>query len=259
MHRPMHPPASRSSISVQQVFQGIAATMLADFDQIQAQIVHPGARGEDRELAVKDFLSKYLPKKYAVGSGQIIDRSGGISSQCDIVVYDAFNCPLLLVKEGYQVFPVETVLAVIEVKSVLTAGKIKESVETIASAKALKREDPIAGYVFAFRSNYKQEDRIEAVAHTLLRVSKDLPARHRVDVICVLAEGLVRELKSSPDWGDEGYATEVFFPEVSPLAFFLYWLIEAIGERKSSMPDVLAYASDASHGYLGIVKVLAAG
>ena len=116
----------QAKLNVKQIFEGIANTMLTDFDQIQSQIGHAGERGEDRETVVRDFLAKYLPKKYAIGSGQIIDRYGGISRQCDIVIYDALNCPLLLVKEGYQIFPVEAVLGVVEVKSILNSRSLED-------------------------------------------------------------------------------------------------------------------------------------
>src|SRR5690349_19756662 len=114
-------------MDVKNIFQGIANKMLVDFDEIQAQIVHNGVRGDQRERALRDFLTKYLPKKYSVGTGHVLDRTGKMSGQCDVVIYDSFNCPLILVEEGYQIFPVESVFAVIEVKSTFTATSIEEA------------------------------------------------------------------------------------------------------------------------------------
>ena len=62
----------QTKANLRQILEGMANTMLIDFDQIQAQIGNAGERGEDREVVVRDFLAKYLPKKYALGSGQVI-------------------------------------------------------------------------------------------------------------------------------------------------------------------------------------------
>lgn len=241
-------------MNIKGIFEGIAAKMLTDFDQIQSQIDHAGDRGEDREETVKDFLAKYLPKKYALGSGQIIDRNGGISRQCDIVIYDAFNCPLLLVKEGYQLYPAESVLGVIEVKSIFGSSTIPECVRNIQSVKKLARSEPIAGFVFAFRSRYKNERKIESAAYALRRANRRIPCRERIDLACVLADGLLREYKTKPDWGDKGSNLEVWFDaDPSNLLLFLYWLIELLEERSSSMPSLVRYASG---GALGLVRQL---
>lgn len=61
------------------------------------------------------------------------------------------------------------------------------------------------------------------------------------------------ERKGKPDWGEKRCSIEVFLPDVSPLVLFLYSLIEAVEERRSSLPSIAGYASD---GYLGIVKFL---
>lgn len=147
-------------MNVREIFQGIANKLLTDFDQIQGQIEHAGERGKQREAAVTAFLAKYLPKKYALGTGHVIDQKGDVSKQCDIVIYDAFNCPLLLVEEGYRIFPPEAVFGVIEVKSVFDAATTSESVQAIQSVKRLERGEPIAGGVFAYRSRYKKEPRL---------------------------------------------------------------------------------------------------
>jgi hypothetical protein len=122
-------------MDIREIFQGIANKLLADFDQIQAQIEHSGERGGQRERALKAFLARYLPKKYTLGTGHIIDKTGNTSRQCDVVIYDDFNCPLLLAEEGYQLFPAEAVFGVIEVKSVLDASAIAQGVQAIQSVK----------------------------------------------------------------------------------------------------------------------------
>jgi hypothetical protein len=114
-----------------------------------------GKRGDQREKALKAFLEKYLPKKFSLGTGNIIDSKGNISRQCDIVIYDSLNCPILYTENEYQLFPAEAVYAVIEVKSVLSALEIDNCIENIRSVKSLIRDKPISCFVFSYRSSYK--------------------------------------------------------------------------------------------------------
>ncbi|HUX77017.1 MAG TPA: DUF6602 domain-containing protein [Anaerolineae bacterium] len=243
-------------MDITQIFRGIANKLLADFDQIQAQIEHSGERGGQREAALRAFLTKYLPKKYALGTGHIIDKTGNTSKQCDIVIYDAFNCPLILAEEGYQLFPAEAVFGVVEVKSVLDAGAIAEGVQNIQSVKILERSEPIAGSIFAYRSRYRKRSRIESAAHALRRKNTSIRPRERVDLVCILTDGLLLNYKTEPHWGEgeEGSALIVCV-DVTPsiLLLFLFWLIEILKERHSSMPNLVGYAS---RGEIGIVKML---
>jgi hypothetical protein len=243
-------------VDITEIFQGIANRLLADFDQIQAQVEHAGERGGLRESALQAFLDKYLPKKYALGTGHILDKTGNTSNQCDIVVYDAFNCPLLLAEEGYQLFPAEAVFGVIEVKSVFDAKSLAEGVKNIQSVKRLERSEPIAGGIFTYRSRYKKIPRIETAAYALRRENKSIPPRERVDLICILTDGLLFNYKTEPHWGEGSEGSALFVcvdATPSVLLLFLFWWIEVLKERRSTMPNLVGYASE---GEIGIVKTL---
>lgn len=245
-------------MNVREIFQGIASKLLTDFDQIQGQIEHAGERGKQRETSVMAFLAKYLPKKYALGTGHVIDQKGIVSKQCDIVIYDAFNCPLLLVEEGYRVFPTEAVLGVIEVKSVFDAATVSESVRTIQSVKRLERDEPIVGGVFAYRSRYKKEPKIEIAANALRRVNKAISPRERVDLVCILADGILLDYKGEPQWGEgqEGALFVFLEADPPPLLLFLYFLITILEERNSSVPSLIGYAFEGEIGEFGRVALL---
>lgn len=117
------------------IFDGLAKQMLLDFDQIKREIIHKGERGTQQEETLKEFLGRYLPKKYGVGRGEIINSQNQVSRQCDVVIYNALESPLLLIREGYQLFPVEAVLATIEVKSSFNHRSIAETIDNIASVR----------------------------------------------------------------------------------------------------------------------------
>ncbi len=52
-------------------FEAVAKRLEADFEEAQ-EYRHQGLKGLIREQAiVKNFLGRYLPKRYAIGSGQI--------------------------------------------------------------------------------------------------------------------------------------------------------------------------------------------
>jgi hypothetical protein len=197
-----------------------------------------------------------LPKKYTLGTGHIIDKTGNTSRQCDVVIYDDFNCPLLLAEEGYQLFPAEAVFGVIEVKSVLDASAIAQGVQAIQSVKRLERSEPIAGSIFAYRSRYKKKPQIETAADALRRNNRSIPPRERVDLVCVLTDGLLLNYKTEPYWGEgkEGSSLIVCVDATpSILLLFLFWLIEILKERHSLLPNLVGYASE---GEIGMVKML---
>jgi hypothetical protein len=209
-----------------------------------------------RENALKAFLDKYLPKKYALGTGHILDEAGNMSRQCDVVIYDAFNCPVLLAEEGYQLFPAESVFGVIEVKSVFDADSLSKGVDNIRSVKHLVRSEPIAGSIFTYRSRYRKTPRIETAAHALRRENKPVPPRERVDLVCVLTDGLLFNYKTKPHWGEGKEGSALFVcTDATPsiLLLFLFWLIEILEERYSTMLNLIGYASE---GEIGMVKML---
>lgn len=241
-------------MDVQKIFQGISNKLIVDFAQIQNQISHSGEKGNLRERSIRDILQKYLPKKYSIGTGHILDYQGNISRQCDIVIYDSLNCPVLLVEDGYQAFPVESVIGVVEVKSVLNGKTVAESIENIRSVKCLLRDAPVIGVVFAFESGYSKEPKIEAVANAFRRLNDSIEPRERVDLVCVLSQGMILEYKIDPPYGLEHSTMDVFYEIIPPtLLLFLFYLIMLLEQRKSSMPDLLSYALKGG-GEIGYVK-----
>lgn len=129
-----------------QLFRGISRKMRAEFKDITSQISHMGDRGSNREEVIKSFLKKHLPGKYVIGSGQAISADGQLSKQLDIVIYAHSTCPLWY-NEHTQIFPSESVCAVVEVKSSLNKPVLEECIENIRSVRRLPKlggERPLA-------------------------------------------------------------------------------------------------------------------
>ena len=60
-------------MDIKKVFNAISQRMLIDFENMSSQINHPGEKGKAREVALSEFLKEYLPNRYSVSSGEIID------------------------------------------------------------------------------------------------------------------------------------------------------------------------------------------
>jgi hypothetical protein len=103
-------------------------------------IPHRGEQGTAREVIVRAFLARYLPKRFAVSSGFVFDHAGRVSKQVDVVVYDAIDSPCFETAGDKQFFPCEGVVCVGEVKSSLTSERrAYEAFENLQSVRALDR------------------------------------------------------------------------------------------------------------------------
>ncbi len=79
-----------------------------------------------------------MPQRMAIESGFVVAASGAISSQCDVVIYDQSVTPSLQNENRQRFFPVESVCAVGEVKSVLSLADAKAALLKLASIKFLR-------------------------------------------------------------------------------------------------------------------------
>ena len=105
-------------------------------------LIHPGEFGIYREKIVKDMLRSIIPHRLDIGTGFIITSSGKISTQCDLIIYDRNNCPLIENTEEQRFFPIECVVAVGEIKSDLTKTKLKEALLKLKNIKLLRNDIP---------------------------------------------------------------------------------------------------------------------
>lgn len=111
----------------------IADSFVEEFNDRVGQLSrltnHPGSKGRFIELLLINLLKKYLPKKYDFASGfycSINPKIEEASQQIDIICYDHLNFPLFFnCNEMVAVSP-RAVKGLIEVKSVMTSGSIRQ-------------------------------------------------------------------------------------------------------------------------------------
>lgn len=112
---------------------------LISLSHIPGNAGHTIHRGTPREVFIRDYLEKHLSSNVAIGTGEIIDaksESRQSRRQFDIVIYRR-DYPKIDLGAGISAFLIESVIATIEVKSVLDQSGIDQAVGAAHEAKSL--------------------------------------------------------------------------------------------------------------------------
>ncbi len=117
-------------------FQSTSRTVF--FDEELKRLRHPGEFGIYREKVSHDFLKFIIPQKLSLGDGFIISSKDEVSTQCDIIMYDRSITPLMQSSEHQTFYPIETVVAVGEVKSVMSKQEFINAINKLAEIKKIK-------------------------------------------------------------------------------------------------------------------------
>ena len=115
---------------IQEDSSSVIGGMLERIETLSA-MDHKLTKGELRELFVSGVLKKFLSSQFDVGSGIIINHRGDQSKQTDIVIYDTRILPPFIKEQSIGVYPAESVIATLEVKSYLHKKDL-ESAESAA-------------------------------------------------------------------------------------------------------------------------------
>jgi hypothetical protein len=156
-------------------YSGILKKLNTEVNILNELIPHALTKGLNNEESIKSVIKSLLPTKYSVGSGMVIDSFGNRSRQCDIIIFDSSTYSNLFNQTSNSLFPVETVLGCIEIKTFLDDSILDDVIENTRSLKKLKHySDEIAynqpdpeypirikkskteapySYLFAFRTN----------------------------------------------------------------------------------------------------------
>lgn len=108
---------------------------------------HPVAVGEGTELHWRELLDEFLPKRYQVSKGFVVDSAGRRSEQVDVIIHDRTFSPLLWEYGGYMYVPAESVYAVFEVKQDHSAEDIKAAAQKAASVRRRVRTQGQFGWL----------------------------------------------------------------------------------------------------------------
>lgn len=164
-------------------------------------ITHKGLKGQLREILIRDVFYPLLPSDVGVGTGEIISADNRQSRQQDVVIFDKRILPPILLQESTGIFPIESVLYAIEVKSKMTAHEIGTSHASATELMGFKYESgdynesdkatnhivgKLVSCVFAFDTDLTLEGKNEIERYDEIRRSEHAPA---LRAICVVGRG----------------------------------------------------------------------
>ena len=95
--------------------------------QIRNSIPHTGEIGDLVERVFRNQSLDVLPDKVGVSNGFVVDSTGEVSRQMDIILYDRANTPRIFTSAGAQMFPVESTYACGEIKTDMDSTQLHDS------------------------------------------------------------------------------------------------------------------------------------
>jgi len=242
-------------------FDEVESTLLQT-SKIAANAGHMLHRGTPRENLITNFLSTHLGANVAIGTGEVIDHRSmprDKRNQFDIVIYRT-NYPKLDFG-GVTGFLVESVVATIEVKSLLDEAAMLQACSAAANLKALEPKSTryaTLGWIppkpLSFVIAYDGPAQMETVRNWQTKIIKqlDLPADdwcdkdrlttagHSVDAVALLGRG-VYTLCNSPMFASVDARSKTFMWEGergSLLYFFLALQLATMGMEGANLNTV---------------------
>lgn len=232
---------------------------------------HPGKLGEAREIILQNFFSTYLPKSLSVGSGFTLISDTLISTEQDIIIFDALHSPVLFPNNRSAIYPHTAVRCLIEVKSNLSKQEIEKSVRKAQLVKQAWREAPISPMaqstsileplVCLFGFNGPE---LKVLKESIIEVQKEIAEQDRLDLTCLLGSGILSSgsyfnvsifgQENSPYKKDltserlqminSRYPNRLkcFDFEDNALLVFYYWMTSYIMHMPPLFPDLIKYA-----------------
>ena len=97
-------------------------------------------RGECREAVVASAIRPWLPRRYGLGSGEVVGADGSRSAALDIVIYDDLYSIVFESIGGKVLCPAESVFGTIEVKTTLNMEELEDGIKKGQSLAKIGRE-----------------------------------------------------------------------------------------------------------------------
>ncbi len=123
---------------IRDILDALNKEVLNELDLAKA-INHPGESGRAREQIIAAFFRRFLPRSFNISTGFVIDATGAISRQIDLVIYRNDYHPVFEIG-GIKHFLIESVAVVMENKaSIASTDALHKALENIKSVKVLDR------------------------------------------------------------------------------------------------------------------------
>lgn len=230
-----------------QYYKGLTERMLSEIRTVSGEINHAGEKGRNNEAVIRRFLSRHLPEKYTVSTGKVVSATGQLSQQVDVIIHDRWHTPGLKLADEWSIVPVESVRAVVSVKTTLDRGALRESMENISSVRRLPRDAALweasgiaptnkllrpRGLIFGFNSAWSADDGLRTAFVELLDEVNDLL---RPNAVCALEQVLfVRR----------PYTTNLLAYRDYPLLHFFLFLVKTMDRFPAYRVDIAKYFTE---------------
>lgn len=136
---------TEKKISLKEIIEGYS-DLISAHAKLAGTYKHPTGIGDGREDALIDVIRQIIPDHLAANKCTIIDAQGNATAEFDIVIFEKSHCLTPLIASGRKVIPVESVYAVIEVKSKLDKDAYEKFLAAICSLDRLTRFYEPTGY-----------------------------------------------------------------------------------------------------------------
>lgn len=240
----------KNMITISELFQGLQSQMSAKLNTNRKHILHPVSKGDSLENGWIEWLNEYLPNRYKVTKAHVIDHTGAMSDQIDIVIYDNQYSPFIFRQDGISFIPAESVYAVFEVKPEINkgyweyAGKKIQSVRTLTRTSAQIHDfkgvnqpkvlKPILGGFIALHSSWQNP-----LGTSFETAVKKLSADEQINLGCILEAG-----SFSVDYSDPAAPAITRSDKDEALIFFFLKLLDLL-QKLATVPaiEIPKYAS----------------
>lgn len=155
---------------IQRYASSIISALLIKAESIK-KMEHSLSKGQFRELFITDLLKHFLPHQFEIGSGIIVNQKGEQSHQTDLVIYDKSILPPFISESISGVFPIESVIATIEVKSICSKNefmKVNKKADFLNNVIAIgtkslyfNKESSLYGHTYNFCKKFNNRNNID--------------------------------------------------------------------------------------------------
>lgn len=188
---------------IEEYWSGVTRRLQIEINVLNSLVEHNGEKGRANEISLAQLLTSLLPSSLGVGTGVIFDRNGQRSAQTDIILFDEAKQPQLLAQTSQLLFPIETAVMAIEVKTTVDTDAIADFGSKKAKLNALQdsRESSAQPLFALFGFS------VRGATASIAAAIANLPEAERPDLTCVISPGLMGSATS----------TVPYVPELVPL------------------------------------------
>lgn len=218
-------------------FAKVQTNLRSQMELASQSISHAGTMGSVNEEHWLEVFRSYLPNRYDVATGIVIDSRGNRSDQIDVVVFDRHFTPTLLDQKNHRYIPAEAVYAMFECKPTIDKTYIEYAQNKAASVRRMHRTSVSishAGGVFKPKEHFRilagllapKASWVDGLGDAFRR-NLGIDEASKLDCGCALEHG-------SFDFHDGGLLVAT---EQGALMFFLFRLLSRL-QSLGSVPAI---------------------